>query len=149
MATQIFQTVLSGQRQAVASQDMQEGIRYAFERVSKEIRTAIVDASGICNAAPGKIYRAIGQDEIVFLNYRGQCIRYFIDDNRLAVQRNAESFQYITPSNLTITKAVFQVTDNDSSVQGKVLMNLQMEISLKNEVQSLNVQTILSSRYYE
>jgi prepilin-type N-terminal cleavage/methylation domain-containing protein len=150
MSTQIFQTVLEGQRQAVASQDMQESIRYVFERVGKEIRTAIEDETGTCTAAPGKIYRVSGGTEITFLNYKGQCIRYFLNNKRLAIQRNAEPMQYITPTNLNMTKVLFQVTDNSDSVQAKVLMRLQMEISVKDQSwQKLNVQTILSSRYYD
>jgi len=149
MTTQIFQTVLEGQRQAVASQDMQESIRYTFERVGKEIRTAIKDETGICNGAPGKIYRVIGGQEIIFLNYKGECIRYFMNNDRLAIQRGIEAFQYITPSNIVISRILFQLTDNSDYVQAKVLMRLQMEISVKNGKQKLNVQTVLSSRYYE
>lgn len=151
MSTQIFQTVLEGQRQAVASQDMQESIRYVFERVSKEIRTAVKDETGVCNAAPGKIYRvAGGGSEIVFLNYKGQCIRYFLNNKRLSIQRNGGAIQNMTPANLVITRTLFQVTDNSDYVQAKVLMRLQMEISVKNQsTQKLNVQTLVSSRYYD
>jgi prepilin-type N-terminal cleavage/methylation domain-containing protein len=150
MSTQIFQTVLEGQRQAVASQDMQESIRYVFERAGKELRNALKDETGSCNAAPGKIYRVVGGTEIIFRNYKGQCMRYFLNNKRLAVQRGIEPMQYITPSNITITKAFFQVTDNSETVQAKVLMRLQMEISVKSQsTQKLNIQTVVSSRFYE
>lgn len=151
MATQIFRAVIDGQRMAIASQEMQESVRYAFERMGKEIRTAIKDTTGTCNAAPGKIYRVdMGGERITFLNYKNQCIRYYINNNRLAIQRNAETMQYITPSNIVITKPLFVVTDNAETVQAKVLMRFQMEILVKNgNKQKLSVETIVSSRFYE
>ena len=151
MATQIFKSVIDGQRTAIASQEMQESVRYAFERMGKEIRTAVKDPSGACNAAPGKVYRVDASGEgITFLNYKNKCIHYYIDNKRLAIQRNAEPMQYITPSNIIITKPRFVLTNNSDSVQAKVLIRLQMEILVKNRgKQKLSVETILSSRFYE
>jgi prepilin-type N-terminal cleavage/methylation domain-containing protein len=151
MATQIFKSVIDGQRTAIASQEMQESVRYAFERMGKEIRTAVKDSSGACNAAPGKIYRAdAGGEGITFLNYKNKCIHYYVIGQRLAIQRNAEPVQYITPNNLLITKPRFVVTDNSDTTQAKVLMRFQMEILVKNRgKQKLNVETVISSRFYE
>lgn len=151
MATQIFKTVMEGQRQAIASQDMQESIRYAFERMGKEVRTAIKDPTGACNTAAGKVYHAdVSGDGVWFLNYKNKCIHYYVVNKRLAIQRGAEPMQYITPSNMTISKPIFQVTDNSDTVQAKLLMRMQLEIIVKNKSkQKLNLQTVLSSRYYE
>lgn len=151
MATQIFKTVLEGQRQAIASQDMQESIRYAFERMGKEIRTAVKDSTGACNAAPGKVYRVDASGEGVwFLNYRNKCIHYYVTNKRLAIQRGVEPMQYITPNNMTISKSLFQLTNNSDTVQAKVLIRLQMEIIIKSRTkQKLSLQTLLSSRFYE
>ena len=151
MATQIFKSVIDGQRTAISSQEMQESVRYAYERMGKEIRTAIVDSTGICNAAPGKVYRVDGgSDGIWFLNYKNKCMHYYVTGGRLAIQRGAEAMQYITPSNIIITKPRFVVTDNNTTTQAKVLMRFQMEIIVKGgNKQKLSVETILSSRYYE
>lgn len=151
MSAQIFQTVIEGQRQAIASQDMQENIRYVFERVGKEIRTAISDDTGACSGTPGKIYNVSGGGtEIKFINYKGQCIRYFLNNDRLAIQRDSEPMDYVTPSNINMTRVLFQVTNNSDYVQAKVLMRMQMELIIKGErKEKLNVETMVSSRYYD
>lgn len=45
-ATAIFKMVIDGQRNAIAAQNVQESIRYATERISKEIRTAQIAYRG-------------------------------------------------------------------------------------------------------
>ena len=55
-ATEIFRMVIEGQRNAIASQNVQESMRYAFETMAKEIRTAIAsndDCESLFNPPAG------------------------------------------------------------------------------------------------
>jgi prepilin-type N-terminal cleavage/methylation domain-containing protein len=147
--TQIFQMVITSQRLAIASQDMQESIRYTFDKMSKEIRMAIKDNTGLC-AGAGKIYKLnAAENELTFYNYRSHCVRYFISAGRLSRQEDAGAAQYITPSNLNISKLKYRLDNTAVGFQQRVLMRFQMEVNKSGQTQKMIVQTSLSSRFYE
>src|SRR3989339_604522 len=54
MATGVFKSAIEGQRSAIAAQNTQESMRYAFEVMSKEIRGAIGTDGGSNCPAPGQ-----------------------------------------------------------------------------------------------
>lgn len=153
MATEIFKTVIDRQRDAIFSQDLQEGIRYAFERVGKDVRTAVKDETGSCSGTPGLIYNVSGGGKyITFLNEYGNCVTYAFDNDTLILKTSDTGWITlpIVPTYLKVKRGFFQATTNTQFVQSKVLIRMQLEAGEQGRSnQSMEVQTILSSRYYE
>ncbi|MFA5248009.1 MAG: prepilin-type N-terminal cleavage/methylation domain-containing protein [Patescibacteria group bacterium] len=150
VTTQIFQMVINSQRLTIASQDMQESIRYTFDKMSKEVRMAMRDNTGLCVDA-GKIYKLnAAKDELTFYNYHGRCVRYFISSGRLSRQEDSGAAQYITPPNLNISGLKYRLDGAVAGSQPRVLLRFQMMITAKGgQTQTMIVQTSLSSRFYE
>jgi|GEM_PF-331191 len=153
IVTQIFKIVLDGQRRAIASQDMQEGIRYSYERMGKEIRMAQKDTVGNC-AGLNKVYSTTDGNDLKFLNYHGDCVRYYLDGDRLTVSlvpvdKSSTKIGYITPASLTISNLKFSIIDNSDTLQARVTFKMHILAHLPTSIdQNLDVQTTLSSRSY-
>ena len=132
--TQIFKMVLDGQRNAIAAQNIQESMRYAFEVVSKEIRMAQKGSGGECNGLNNNIYLtengvAMG-NELYFKNYIGECVKYYLDLGRIKIDRGINS-GYITPDEISVTSLVFFVVDSVGINQSKVTMVMDVEAAGK------------------
>lgn len=154
MSTRIFVTVIDGQRDAIAAQNMQESIRYTFERISKEIRMAQKDVDGSCTGTADKVYNTnAGNDELTFLNYHGECVAYSLGDYRLQVQRLT-----IDPSPLPITLEKIKINNLQFELLGSNLETDQLMVVMKIDAEAeakeqfkhkIKTQTSISSRYYE
>lgn len=166
ISVEIFQSVIKGQRGAVAAQNMQENIRYVFEMMDKEIRNAQL-AYGDCDttaqivdsgfAAVKKIYNTnAGNDLLSLKNKDGVCTVYYLSGNTLRVRRStvAESEAAVTPVDLKINSIKFLVDDNDISAandrHAKVTIVMDAEISGNDSNKNkMSIQTTISSRNYE
>ncbi len=154
-ATQIFKFVIDGQRQAIATQNVQESLKYFLEVIAKEIRMAQKN-DGTCAAVPvGAVY-AVGTnargDVLNFKNYYGQCVSYYLsDDNgatRFAIQRGAAS-AFISPARIMIDDLNFVLADT-GDVQPAVTVNLRAHALSEGVARSeMVLQTTLTSRYYK
>lgn len=152
--TEIFTLMLNGQRSAIASRNLQENMRYAFEVMAKEVRMAHVNASWhnviFCpNITDGKIYESggINGTELRFKNYHNECTVYSLDNGRIKIERDG-IWGYITPDEISVSGLKFLVTDNYSTRQSFVTMKMDIEtVGMKNN-QNMTIQTSLSSRYY-
>jgi prepilin-type N-terminal cleavage/methylation domain-containing protein len=152
LASGMFSSVINSQRKAIASQDSQENIRYSFERISKEIRMARKDTAHSC-ISDGNIYwTSADRSELKFLNYRGQCVRYYLSGGRLMVD-NAVAFPSglpLTPAKLALSNLSFIVSDGSALAQGKVTLKIRIETVIKgSQTERLNLETTISSRFYE
>jgi prepilin-type N-terminal cleavage/methylation domain-containing protein len=152
MASTAFQSVVKSQREAIASQEMQENMRYTFERLGKEIRTAQKDATGSCIPS-GRIYWTNGT-KLMFLNYRNKCVCYYLDSGRFYVSdKTCESSPNtlpLTPAKITVSNLAFQVTDSNPVTQASVTMKMHINVFLQGTInENIDMQTSLSSRYYE
>jgi len=154
-ATQIFKMVVEGQRNAIAAQNIQESIRYAFETMVKEVRMAQKDESGTCTGGANKIYGVSADNsELYFINYHGDCTEYYLEADangifRLKIDRGLAS-AYITSNDIQISNLEFFVVDNLSSLQSMVTIKMDIEaIGKEMHKQKMTIQTTVSARYYE
>jgi len=166
IATSIFRLVLDGQRQAIASQSMQENLRYFYEKIDKEIRMAQKNIN--CTGADvGKVYTVGNKDafgvgdSLIFRNYHGDCIVYSLDNNgvlKISDTPAGGGTPYVaamTPSNLRISSLKFSVVQNDKTnpakqVQARVTLKMHAEIDVKNgSTQKMDIQTTIASRFYD
>lgn len=152
-ATDIFQTVIQGQRASISAQNVQENMRYAFEAMSKEIRTAKQDEENKCSFGGAIVYNVLaGGKELAFLNQDGQCVRYFLENNRIKIGRSpeadfsADEIVFVTPDDILVDDLMFIAEETS---QPKVTFTTEVRAIAKeiNE-EKIRLQTTISSRYY-
>jgi prepilin-type N-terminal cleavage/methylation domain-containing protein len=161
-ATEIFRLVIEGQRNAIASQNVQESMRYAFETMAKEIRMATLsghDCESLFNPPPmatNKIYNIATNaegDVLYFKNKDGVCTAYYLENGAIMVARGVNT-AVTTPAKIIVTNLDFKVVDNQidalTGVQPLVTIRMNIEaVGKEMHKESMEMQTTLSSRYYE
>lgn len=147
----IFNMAIEGQRNVIAAQNLQESLRYSLEMMGKEIRMAQKVSGSDC---PGfgmgnKVYRT-SASELYFKNIKGECVKYFLDNNRLKIKR-ADNEDFLTPDEIKINKLNFYVVDDGvASEQSRVTVLIEAEaVGKEMHKQKMQIQTTISSRYYE
>ncbi|KKQ60317.1 MAG: Prepilin-type cleavage/methylation protein [Parcubacteria group bacterium GW2011_GWE2_38_18] len=158
-ATGIFQMVIESQRRAIASQNMQESIRYFLEAISKELRLAKKSQTGEC-AGMSNVY---GGDptRLTFLKHdiiddTDICISYYQQGDNLMVDRKVGSSATTTLSTLSnkvkVTNLKFIAVNDDPVIpnQPNVTVLLEVEAVGKDlHKVPLKIQTTISSRFYD
>ncbi|OGF24917.1 hypothetical protein A2331_06135 [Candidatus Falkowbacteria bacterium RIFOXYB2_FULL_34_18] len=156
MATGVFKSAIEGQRSAIAAQNTQESMRYAFEVMSKEIRGAIgTDGGSNCPAPgqPNRTFNVIGGG-LNFENSSNECVLYNINgNNELEITRGIDSLP-ITPDEVKVSNLQFDVIDDAPgahTVQPRVTIKMEAEIDTPREMyrQKIILQTTISSRSYD
>ena len=155
-ATGIFQMALEGQRNAIAGQNIQESMRYAFEVISKEIRMAQRaedDCPPPLQNLDYHVYHLQGQN-LQFKNYDGQCVVYGRQGTRFQITRDSDSGS-ITPDDIEISDIDFVIADDwdpgPVTQQSRVTTKIEVEASGGKQMHksATTLQTTISSRYYE
>lgn len=161
-ATQIFKMVIEGQRNAIAAQNVQENMRYAFETMSKEIRMATIsnhDCESIFTPeaeATNKVFNTTTNAEgdiLYFKNKDGICTAYYLLNGSIMIIRGVNTAA-ISPNEIKISNLEFRVADDligaFHSIQPIVTMKMDIEVIGKEmHKQEMKMQTTISSRYYE
>jgi prepilin-type N-terminal cleavage/methylation domain-containing protein len=156
MTSNVFISVMSGQRRSIAQQNTQENMRYVYEVFGKEIRQAQRSDDACYGLALNRNYNTNASNSILyFRNKAGECVSYFVSDGTLMVRRGAR-LASTTPSFLTISGLHFEVVDNriapgsEDRVQPRVTFKMKAEASdsAYGDI-DLYMQTTISSRYYE
>lgn len=151
----VFNNVNTGQREAIASQNIQESVRYFMEVASKEIRMAKGDFAGTgCTAGVKTFGTGGGNTELYFQNKDDECVIYKEVGGRIQVTRGADVLS-VTSNDIVVSNLLFDVTDDAIST----IRTLQPRVSISFEVESdsdidmhkntIYVQTTISSRRYE
>ena len=157
LSSNIFVSILKGQRNSIAQQNTQENMRYVFEVIGKEIRQAQRSDDTCFSTGEYRVYNTNAAKNILyFKNKAGDCVSYALVDDYLVVRRGARVAS-TTPSFLKISGLFFEVTDNRISyVDGTARVQPKVTLKMKAEMNSpvfdnisLDMQTTISSRYYE
>ena len=152
--TEIFKMILNSQRQAIATQNVQENLKYFFEVISKEVRMA-KRAGGTCpylsaNQRFATSTNAFG-DILYLKNYHDECVTYYLsEDNdvvRFRVDRGASS-DFLSPAKIEITDLKF-IVHEENNQQAYISINLGgQSVGREAGLSNMRVQTTISSRYY-
>ncbi|MFA5024005.1 MAG: prepilin-type N-terminal cleavage/methylation domain-containing protein [Patescibacteria group bacterium] len=154
-ATQIFKLVIDAQRSSIATQNVQESLKYFLEVMSKEVRTAKKNQDVCPGIATNRIFatssNALG-DILTFRNYDGECVTYSLDtdgDNqRFQITRDSQS-GFISPAKIRIDSLHFVIADS-STVQPSIVVNLKAWALSEGQFNSeMTIQTTITSRYYK
>jgi len=153
MATQIFKMIIDGQRDAIAAQNMQESMRYTFERMSKEIRMALRSPVGSCAGdTSNRIYKIDdGGKKLTFLNRKGECVIYRINNSRIEMKKDVNPFQSVTVRKISINDLKFSLLGNDLN-NDQLLITIAIDAeanSIGDFKHKMKIQTSISSRHYE
>jgi len=171
----IAQSVSKGQKSAIASQNTQESLRFAFEVMSKEIRSA-KESDDECNPSGVNndndevfnIYNGglIGNSDVLyFKNKNNKCVYYFLENDagivRLKIARDEDISDgtidndfFITPKSVDIKNLKFSVHDNkienlfNMPIQPLVRIKIEAESTNANFKQNIIMETSVSSRHY-
>lgn len=155
----IFKMVIESQRGAIATQNVEESLKYFFEVTAKEIRMAQRNKNLFCtdvdnNAMYNSSTNSLG-DILYFKNYHNECVKYsLVSDqgiNRFAITRGGVT-DFISPAKINISylrfilKAEGGGNFDQPSVTMEIVANAIGKESSKSE---MRVQTTLTSRYYK
>jgi len=153
--TQIFKMMLDYQRQAIATQNVQENLKYFFEVVSKELRTAKRAGGDCSHLLVGDRFKVVGNTpygDILYLkNYHGECVVYSLaNDNgviRFQVERGTAS-GYLSPSKIEISDLHFIVKE-EANKQAFITINMGAHsVGREADYSQMYLQTTITSRYY-
>ena len=109
----LFTSALKAQRKSLASQDLLAQTSYVMEYMSRQLRMARKDISGSCITVKNNYektnLRTLGGGDyegpgIKFINYRGECWEFFLDenDNSLKQSKNETAPILLTSNKLAI-----------------------------------------------
>ena len=154
-ATEIFKLVIDSQRSALASQNVQESLKYFLEVTGKEIRMAQINQGTCPLVQTNKVYTVSAGplgDNLSFKNYYGQCVTYSVvadgDNQRFQITRGGVS-DLISPAKIKVDALHFLLNDV-SSEQPTVTVNLKAHSLNTDKFQSdITIQTSITSRYYK
>lgn len=155
VVTGIFEAAVKGQRAAISSQNTQESMRYAFEMMSKELRSAFSNDAGSDCPAPGqanKTFNLIG-GVLHFKNSDGVCVSYSVVADRIQIRRGADVLD-ITPDEVRVVDINYSIIDDVSlahTVHPRISFAIESEMkTTKDEFkQNMIMQTTVSSRSYD
>jgi prepilin-type N-terminal cleavage/methylation domain-containing protein len=155
VAVSTFQSINEGQRSALASQNTQESMRYALEVMSKEMRSAKAKTPKCGGNTSNKVFNMnTAQDNLYFQNKNNECVRYYLSNNQLYIDRNGTPLS-ITPDEIRVSELKFSVKDDAiatfHTVQPTVTMAMKVEMAKTSQMHKneIYLQTTISSRHYE
>ena len=168
MIMTIYLSMVQSQRSVIATQNIQESMKFVFEVISKEIRSAQI-SENTCNPGcaidgnPKKVFNKCfdGTDSILYFEDKyGICVTYRLRPDvdgvsRLEIERGMIPPLFITPNDISVENLDFYVYDDEvddfHSMQPYVTIRMDVESSGNKEIhkQRTTFQTTISSRYYE
>lgn len=160
-ATGIFKMVIDSQRSALATQNVQESLKYFLEVIGKEIRMAQKNkdfCSGPSFPSGEEIFVVSASstgDVLSFRNYYDQCVSYYLAPDpatttiqRFQISRNTLA-DFISPGKINISRLDF-VLAASTSTQPIITINLKANaVSEAQFTSEMTIQTSLASRYYK
>ncbi|MBI2462837.1 MAG: prepilin-type N-terminal cleavage/methylation domain-containing protein [Candidatus Spechtbacteria bacterium] len=110
-----FISALQAQRNLIAEKNLSDSTRFAIEYMSRQMRLAQIDATGVCVVAPNNTFFPDAppvSSDILFINSSGKCIKFSSGANKIQMWMDGTG-----PIDLTSISAV-QITNLSFLVQG-------------------------------
>lgn len=152
-AMNIFALVIDSQRSAIATQNVEESLKYFLEVTAKEIRMAKRNNLKCFSPLAKEIYGNGGSaahDRLYFKNYHDECVEYYLSNGRFMIKRGNNAPDYISPAKIYIDELYFEIEEETASRQPAVTMELVAHALGKEGSKSqMRIQTTLTSRYYK
>jgi len=165
---QILQTIIDGQRSAIAAQNLGENMMYVFEVMSRELRMAtlsappdnscfkdqygsFLDVEGIYYVYEGITDEGMPFKDLQFKNQYGNCVNYFLENDVLKVWRSdVGTSTAIMPDDLVIRNLDFIVNDHATTTKQRITMKMNIHNKgYASSYKNMTFQTSISTRYYD
>jgi len=146
-ASGVFVQALKAQRKSLATQQLLDQTSYLAEYMSRAIRMAKKDSLGACIDA--KLNYKIVDNGIEFLNYQGECQKFYLDYNPPATPQLKEEKGGVVSE---LTSASLKVSNFNVNLLGETQTdNLQPRVTFflnieGKERSKINLQTTISQR---
>ncbi|RLC38232.1 hypothetical protein DRH27_02755 [Candidatus Falkowbacteria bacterium] len=150
-STQIFQMAMTGQRNAIASQNVEDNLRYVFEVISKEIRYAQPEQGDSCGIgmADGVLYYENG-GILYFKNSKDECVEYSLPADAFMIKRGPDPALAVTPNEVKVSDLEFNIVPYAANQQAQVTVKMKVRAVGKDIHKSeMVVQTTITPRYYK
>lgn len=155
MVLGFFGYALTGQRKALASQEISDQMSYVTEYISRSARMAKKDMGGTClePANAGKNYtNPIGDDSIRFLNYEGLCQEFYLEDGQLKRRKSTTGLSAdftvpvdLTSSKLKVNSAQFNIIGDSVGDTIQPRVTISFDVEKKDTDQRYNAQVKIQS----
>jgi len=137
-----FVSSIKAQRQSLATQEVLDQTSYLMEYVSKALRMAKKDITGMCTET-AKINYLFKDQCLKFVNYHGECQRFCLEGSRL----KDENDNFLTSDNLTVVSFLVGLLGQEQPPldyrQPSVAVFLEIQ---GREGANIKIQTTISQR---
>jgi len=143
----LFVSAFENQRKSLAANYLLNNASYITEYISRALRMAKKDKEGVCINPGNNFEPSDGEsDYIKFLNYKGECQKFFIREGRLKVEKRGIE-QALTPRNLIVENLKFKISGGSQAdnLQPSITFSLKLK-TIKTPSQEINFQTTISQR---
>lgn len=141
-ASGVFVQALKTQRWALATQELSDQTSFLIEYMSRAIRMAKKDITGIC--IDPKLNYKIVDNGIEFLNYKGECQKFYLEGNQLKEKR-AGVISELTSAHLKVSNFNINLLGQTQEDNLQPRVNFFLEIEGK-EKSKIRLQTTISQR---
>jgi len=139
------------QRKSLAKQDSLDQVSFVMEYMSRALRVAIKDETGVCLSAGSNYSNYGNSSKIRFINHlqNDDCQEFYLEDQTLKYKKgigSSESIYDLTAPNVLIENLEFSLigeTESDD-IQPRVTMFLRA--NLEQFLSPINIQTTISQR---
>ncbi len=124
----VFVVAVRTQRNVLGQQDLIDNTRYALEHMSRQIRMARRDETGVCVGQADYTFTA-GGNSLTFIDYRGDCLNYDTTGGRIRMTLNQGTPVDLTSDDIRVNILDFEVDGEDAydTKQPRVTIYLDAE----------------------
>lgn len=152
--TGLFVLSLRNQNMTLALGETIDNTSHAVEYMSRAIRMARKDASGVCVSSGYNYENPSGDTSVIrFLNYNGLCQEFSLNDQRILAKTSSDSSSdnlgsgsYLTSDDLEITNFQFHLRGESQGDNVQPRVTIVFHIAKNNDLPGINVQTTVSQR---
>lgn len=136
----VFVTALKAQRRSIAYQQLLDQSSYLMEYMSRSIRMAKKDISGLCTGTAKLNYEFSGQC-LKLRNYKDQCQQFCLDGSRIKNEKG----EYLTSNGLNVSS--FSVTLSGATQNDDIQPIAIISIDIQGKADAaIKIQTSVSQR---
>lgn len=143
IASESLVSTLRVQRRVLAEQELSDQTSYLVEYMSRAIRMAKKDLTGVC--IPIKTNYQKTAAGIKFLNYNNVCQEFFLENQQVKESKTGSNSIPLTSGNLKVNSFNIELSGETQTDTSQPRITLSLEISGKEQAK-INIQTAISQR---
>ncbi|MEA3453257.1 MAG: prepilin-type N-terminal cleavage/methylation domain-containing protein [Patescibacteria group bacterium] len=152
--TGIFISALRVEKGVLSSKKVLGQISYAAEYMTRALRMAEKDQTGLCvrdvplGSGIYANYESIVESEIIFKNalQDGDCQRFFLEDNQIKYETSPGVIVELTSSDIIVENLKFEISGETEGDDLQPFVTIYMEAYAEKSISKLKIQTSVSQR---